>query len=206
MINQKFEALTVIKQSGLVKHGRNNVKIWLCQCDCGETLEVDQNSLVKGIVPACKICRRGKCVICGGKITDPSFSVKRNTCSEMCRKEQQRRRHRKRYAKLTANDPNYNKIRYRLRLDNIPDYNKVRYLSFKKRLLHMNEEQASALISKMTRQSNEWRKKWRIQTKQLNPEEYERFLARARRRYRKHEAKKRLTMLMTTQIKGKNNE
>lgn len=203
MINQKFNALTVIRQSGVVKHGRNNVKVWLCRCDCGETLEVDQASLKKGIVPACKICRRGLCVICGSKITDESFSVKRNTCSEACKKEQIKRKHRKRYAKDVRENPAHNKERYQQRLESNPDLNKVKYQKFKSKLDNLDSEYRAVITRKMTSVSNNWRKKWREKVKDESPEEYELFLKRARRSYRKYQAKKRLAKLMTTKIEGK---
>lgn len=91
----QYSKLTVVSLVSTVKHGRNNVKKWRCRCECGRELEVDQGSLVKGCVPACKVCRRGPCVICGAKITDESFGVKRTTCSEICRKELLRRRSRR---------------------------------------------------------------------------------------------------------------
>lgn len=206
MINEKFNALTVIRQSGTVKHGRNNVKVWLCRCDCGETLEVDQNSLKKGTVPACKICRRGPCVICGSKITDPTFSVKRNTCSEACRKEQKRRSGRKRYAKLTNEDPDHNKNRYKQRLDANPDFNKIKYQRKKLRFNTLDNDQKAVINKKNSAYTTAWRKRWLEMVKSDSPEKYEHHLKMARRTYRKHQAKKRLAKLMTTQIKGKENE
>lgn len=205
MINQKFNALTVVKQSGIVKHGRNNIKVWLCRCDCGELLEVDQTSLKKGIVPACKICRRGKCVICGGKITDPSFSVKRNTCSEACRKEQKRRKDRKYYAKLVSENPDYNKEYHQRRSEN-PDYNKNRYRNFRKRLDELSLEQRQAFMRKSNNYSTAWRKNWLERMKVENPGLYNQFLNKRRRAEINYRRKKQLAKLFLTEIKGKSNE
>jgi hypothetical protein len=83
----RFHALTVIAQVGIVKHGRNIVKMWACVCICGNELEVDQSSLVKGQKPACKTCRRGPCVICAAPIENDEWGVKRTTCSDVCQHE-----------------------------------------------------------------------------------------------------------------------
>jgi hypothetical protein len=83
----RFHTLTVIAQVGIVKHGRNIVKMWACVCICGNELEVDQSSLVKGQKPACKTCRRGPCVICAAPIENDEWGVKRTTCSDVCQHE-----------------------------------------------------------------------------------------------------------------------
>ena len=193
--DHKFNALTVIRLVGTVKHGRNNVKVWLCCCDCGRTLEVDQASLLKGHVPACKVCRRGPCVICGSDITDESFSVKRNTCSEACKKEQLRRRHLKRYNKLVSENPNHNKERYQERLAANPNIGKEKYTKKKERESKLSEEEVALIKAKENKASTESRSKWREKTKAEDPEVYEEFLQRARRSQRKHHQLKEISKL-----------
>lgn len=43
LTNQRFGLLTAIKYTG--KTNKSRCAIWLCQCDCGNTIEVDSNNL-----------------------------------------------------------------------------------------------------------------------------------------------------------------
>ena len=55
IIGQHFGKLTVIQNIGLRKqNSRNKNMTWyLCQCDCGNTKEVDRNSLISGGTKSC---------------------------------------------------------------------------------------------------------------------------------------------------------
>ena len=206
--NQKFGSLTALSVCGRVKHGPNYVKAWTCKCDCGRTLEVTQDQLLKGQVLACKVCRRGPCVICGADITDESFGVKRQTCSEACKKEQARRRARKRYAKLTREDPEHNKKRWKQRTTEDPEYNKKRYQRTQELINNKSPEEKKIIQAKANKASSEWRSNWVIKAKESNPEAYEEFRVRTRRSGRKHYAKKSLSKLfdVSEKLKEKDNE
>jgi predicted nucleic acid-binding Zn ribbon protein len=191
----KFHALTVLHLVGTVKHGRNNVKIWLCECVCGKTLEVDQASLIKGQKPACKTCRRGPCVICGAPIENDDWGVKRNTCSDKCQHDQTKARHRKRYYKLIELDPDHNKKRHKARQLADPLYEKKRYQLRLKRLNALPEKQRQALIKKQNEYTNLWRSAYVKKLKIEDPEAYIRYRKAANAYYRRwyRENKKRVT-------------
>ncbi|MCF6442852.1 hypothetical protein L1077_25855 [Pseudoalteromonas luteoviolacea] len=169
----KFHALTVLHLAGTVKHGRNNVKVWLCECVCGKTLDVDQASLLKGQKPACKTCRRGPCVICGAPIDNDDWGVKRNTCSDVCQKEQRRQNGRRSYYKLIELDPDHNKKRHKARQAADPLYEKKRYQLRLKRLNALPEKQRQAVIQKQNEYTNLWRSNY---VKRLKAEDYPAYL------------------------------
>ena len=50
LTGRKFGKLTVLKLSGLNKHGE---RIWLCKCDCGNTVTVNSYALTKGHTKSC---------------------------------------------------------------------------------------------------------------------------------------------------------
>ncbi|BCE02931.1 hypothetical protein [Marinicellulosiphila megalodicopiae] len=195
MSGEHFGNLTVIKNVALVKHGRNNVKIWLCKCACGNTVEIDQTSLKKGLILACKTCRRGPCVICGGKINDDSFSVKRNTCSEICRKQQINNKHLKRYIKQVADDPDHNKKRYQQRLESDENYNKHRYEKKLERISKLSQKEQKLIKSKENKATSEWRSKYVQNLKETDPVKYAKYIERSRRALRMHYQRKELSRL-----------
>ncbi|SMF80667.1 hypothetical protein [Pseudobacteriovorax antillogorgiicola] len=198
-----YSSLTLIREVGSVKHGRNNVKVWLCQCTCGRQLDVNQASLVKGEVPACKVCRRGPCVICGSEIENESFSVKRNTCSEECRKEQARRKSLKAYSKKVLKAPAHNREIYQRRLENDPAHNKERYARMKEREKDLSQEARDAIRTKRNRDSNNWRRLWLEEIKEKDPKKYQEWLRSSRKRRNEHYKKKELLSFMALSEKLK---
>lgn len=50
MVGQRYTRLTVIRENGRNKHGG---VLWLCECDCGNQIEVSTNSLNKGNTKSC---------------------------------------------------------------------------------------------------------------------------------------------------------
>lgn len=54
---QKFGNLTVIRDTG---KKQKNVKLWLCQCECGNTTEVRTDCLTGGLVISCGCVAKGK--------------------------------------------------------------------------------------------------------------------------------------------------
>lgn len=55
MLNQRFGRLVVIAYTGKNMDGR---AVWLCKCDCGDTVEIPRNRLVKGTTTSCGCYRR----------------------------------------------------------------------------------------------------------------------------------------------------
>ena len=182
--------ITPIRKVGIVKHGRNNVAIWLCRCGCGNILEVDQGSLTKGIVAACKTCRRGPCVICGAKITNEEYSVKRNTCSDICRAEQVKQKHRRFYSNCVEKDKDYNKKRWAHRLEKDFNLNKKRYQSYKERLLKLPTHERDKTIKKLNHMANMWRRNWIKRAKVECPEAYHQFIEKRRMASHRYRIKK----------------
>ena len=172
--NHYFSALRVIRCVGRVQHGRNAVKVWLCRCICGNTLEVDQGSLVKGLVPACKTCRRGPCVICGAPIVNDDWGVKRTTCSELCQREQLKAKHKRRYYKLIALNPEHNKQRHSARRLADPLYEQKRYQLRLKRLRALPADQQQHIIQKQNEYSNVWRSAY---VKKLKESDYKAYIS-----------------------------
>ncbi|MCS6259862.1 hypothetical protein G3479_11450 [Shewanella baltica] len=170
---RSFNALRVIRCVGRVQHGRNAVKVWLCRCLCGNTLEVDQASLVKGLVPACKTCRRGPCVICGAPIINDDWGVKRTTCSDLCQREQLKAKHKRRYYKLIALNPEHNKQRHSARRAADPLYEQKRYQLRLKRLIALPVTQRQLIIKKQNEYSNVWRSAY---VKKLKETDYNAYL------------------------------
>ena len=54
LIGQKFGRLTVIKRLP----NKNNRVMWLCKCDCGNTVEVRGDSLKSGNTKSCGCIHR----------------------------------------------------------------------------------------------------------------------------------------------------
>jgi predicted nucleic acid-binding Zn ribbon protein len=184
-VGMKIAALTLIRQTGQIRHGRNLVNVWLCQCSCGRTLDVDQESLVKGMIPACKTCRRGPCVICGKEIDNDEWSVKRNTCSDECYRENRRVRGRLSLANRVARDPEFHKKHYQAALTRDSEHNKKRYQRKLERLAKLPEHERLNILRKMAQQSNDWAKRRRQWLKENDPLGYEQFLLIRRAYYRK---------------------
>lgn len=181
LTGQKFGWLTVVRLVGKVQHGRNMVKMWSCVCGCGNELEVDQASLKKGQVPACKTCRRGPCVVCFEPITNESYSVKRNTCSDECHHEKIKEKSRRRYYKLIELDPEHNKKRHRQRVLADPDYNKKRYQRRMEKFKKLPEKIQQKIIKKQNEYSRAWKSDYIKHLKKTDPEGYRVY--RARRNY-----------------------
>ena len=181
----RFHALTVTTQVGIVKHGRNNVKIWACVCICGNELEVDQSSLVKGQKPACKTCRRGPCVICGAPIENDDWGVKRTTCSDYCQGEQLKAKHKRRYYKLLSLNPEHNKKRHKARQLADPDYEKKRYQRRLTRLNALPNIERQAAIQKQNEYTNLWRSDYVKNLKATDVEAYIRYRKSANAYFRR---------------------
>ncbi|MFT7054098.1 MAG: hypothetical protein ACJAU1_001656 [Psychromonas sp.] len=181
----KFHALTVVRQVGSVKHGRNNVKVWACVCICGNELEVDQNSLVKGLKPACKTCRRGPCVICCAPVANDDWGVKRNTCSDDCQREQTSARHSKYYYHLIEKDPDHNKKRHSARQLADPNYEHKRYQNRLKRLDALPEIDRQAVIQKQNEYTNLWRSGYINNLKLNDVDAYKRYRKAANAYFRR---------------------
>lgn len=58
LFGKRFGRLVVV---GIHHLGRNNMKYWLCQCDCGKTTVVRTNSLLTGNTKSCG-CFRNECI------------------------------------------------------------------------------------------------------------------------------------------------
>jgi hypothetical protein len=184
-VGMKIAALTLIRQTGQVRHGRNLVNVWLCRCDCGRTLTADQNALVKMQIPACKTCRRGPCVICSKDIENDEWSVKRNTCSDECFKENRRRKERLNLVKRAAQDPELHRRHYQAALTRDPEHNKKRYQRKLEKLAQLPDNERLAILKKEWQKSNEWAKRRRQWLKDNDPQGYEQFLLIRRAYYRK---------------------
>lgn len=204
----RFGSLTVVSLIGYKMHSRNRIKNWLCKCDCGRTAKADQNSLTKGLISACKVCRRGPCVICGSPITNESYAIKRNTCGDFCRNEQKKRKDRKTYAKKMLSDPDTEKKRYHSRLKEDPLLNKKKYAAHQEKLKNMGEDEQKIIIDRANKQTNKWRKSWLHRLKKEDTEAYQEFLKKSRRSYRAHKQRKELSQLLKLQqtLTDKNNE
>lgn len=70
LINQRFGKLTVIEDTK--KQNSHGSKIYLCQCDCGKTIEVDTNHLTTGNTQSCGCLRRNR-IAKGKDITNQHF-------------------------------------------------------------------------------------------------------------------------------------
>jgi len=193
-----FHSLRVLRCVGRVQHGRNAVKVWLCRCLCGNTLEVDQAALVKCRVPACKTCRRGPCVICGAPIVNDEYGVNRTTCSSACQHEQTKARHKRSYYKLIELNPDHNKQRHNARKLADPLYEQKRYQLRLKRLHALPAHQQQLIIQKQNEYSNIWRATY---VKKLKESDYKAYLAYRntvnayfRNWYRKNKLKTNLTV------------
>lgn len=58
LTGQRFGKLVAIKRSGLKKYKSKNVSLWLCQCDCGNTVEATVGSLISGNKKSCGCLNR----------------------------------------------------------------------------------------------------------------------------------------------------
>lgn len=183
----RIGALTLLRVCGRVQHGRNYVNIWLCQCDCERTFEIDQNSLNKGRVLACKVCRRGPCVICGQAIDNDTYSVKRNTCSDYCYKENRRQRQRESLKRRTERDPEFHKKHYQAALVRDPELNKKRYQRKLERLNAMSPTERQSVLQREYQQCNDWTTRRRAWLKAHDRNGYEQFLQIRRAAYRRHQ-------------------
>lgn len=172
--NHYFNSLHVLRCVGRVQHGRNAVKVWLCRCICGNTLEVDQGSLVKGQVPACKTCRRGPCVICGAPIVNDEWGVKRTTCSDICQHDQTKARHKRHYYKLIELNPDHNKQQHHARRAADPLYEQKRYQLRLKRLSALPAHQQQIITQKQNEYSRVWRSAY---VKKLKESDYKAYLS-----------------------------
>ncbi|WP_299011324.1 hypothetical protein [uncultured Shewanella sp.] len=129
--------------------------------------------MLKGQKPACKTCRRGPCVICGAPIDNDDWSVKRNTCSDVCQHEQLKARHRRHYYTLIERDPEHNKKRHKDRQLADPLYEKKRYQRRMVRLNALPEVQRQAIIQKQNEYTRLWRSNY---VKQLKETDYSQYL------------------------------
>lgn len=53
---KRLDCSTVLGQIGTRKVGKNNTKLWLIQCDCGNVRESTYMHIVKGTASLCSIC------------------------------------------------------------------------------------------------------------------------------------------------------
>ncbi len=92
LAGRRIGALVVLSRGPRVFWGRWQ-SAWVCQCDCGATLEVPQNRLPYRKLPAghiidrCGDCRAKPCCVCGAPVAASSASL---TCSAACRDERRR--------------------------------------------------------------------------------------------------------------------
>ena len=188
----KFGKLTAIKVVGRVTAGKKKYNIWLCKCDCGRKTEENQSYLISGNkIRACKVCRRGPCVVCGIPITDKSFSVLRNTCSDLCRKERINQKLRIWKSKKAYEDPDYYGKKYQAELDRHPDFYQHRYQKEKRRLLESSEKE-QLLTRKKQRQANA---RYYKKTKETDSVKHEERLRKERIRRRKHKQSEEIAKL-----------
>lgn len=110
-IGQRYGKLEVVECVGIKNTSPSQINLmWLCRCDCGNTIELPRRKLRNKKeclnFTACDECSKKTCVLCGER-----FSRRRRfpfcespACAEMVKKAQQERRNegkRRRY----ANDP-----------------------------------------------------------------------------------------------------
>ncbi|MER2494413.1 hypothetical protein [Catenovulum sediminis] len=179
-------ALTAYRVVGHVLHGRNRVNIWLCQCDCSRMIKLTQTDLLKGIIPACKVCRRGPCVVCGEDITNEDYGVKRNTCSDDCFKQNRRNKQNIALQKRAAADPEFHKKHYQAALQRDPEHNKKRYQRKLEKLNKMTPGERQAFLHKEYKASNKWNAAKRAFLKENDPIGYEAYLKKCREAHNKH--------------------
>ena len=180
----KFGKLTAVKIAGQVLVGVNKTKakVWLCKCECGRTDEVNQNYLFSGRVSACKVCRRGPCVTCGGPITDESSSVLRNVCSTMCHKERKRANALKSRGNLLYRNPDFHRKEYKKRLAADPLLNERINKKRKQRISKLTEAEQMLIASKKREREYAYLQK----IKETDPEKYEKYKQKKRMNARKH--------------------
>lgn len=72
MIGQKFNRLTVIAPT---KKRSGGCIVWLCECECGNMVEVNTNNLKSGGVKSCGCIRGGKAREIASRIKKDGFKV-----------------------------------------------------------------------------------------------------------------------------------
>lgn len=101
----RFGCLTIIRDARKMEYGGRLVTAYWCRCDCGHEELLPRTLLLqrqrKGL--GCKVCIRGRCVICGTPVPE---GRKHNTCSDECNTEKSRRTQNKCYA-LRARSPEF---------------------------------------------------------------------------------------------------
>jgi hypothetical protein len=109
-MGERYGHLTIVADAGFRRFAGKNAHFWHCRCDCGREETVYQGYLVGGRTTACRVCRRGPCIICGGEIVGGGRRT--NVCGPECHAEKRRRVDLKSYAKRAAEDPEYNRRRW----------------------------------------------------------------------------------------------
>lgn len=58
MVGQRYGKLTVLREGDVYIHVSTVIKRWVCVCDCGNTVQVRQDSLRSGNTTSCGCIRK----------------------------------------------------------------------------------------------------------------------------------------------------
>ncbi len=75
----KFNKIKVIKRIGTVEIGKRKRSLWLCQCDCGNYLELSSDKIQAKKQKSCGCARKGKSGRNGGKRAKCKYEILKNT-------------------------------------------------------------------------------------------------------------------------------
>ena len=104
-VGDKKGALTITAEGQRGKYGGRPHAFWWVRCECGNVECLPAHKVYK--YDCCRICQRGPCVICGGKI----LSGNKKTCSDGCFDKHRKNKFNLAYAQLISSDPEFNKKR-----------------------------------------------------------------------------------------------
>ena len=178
---EKFGKLTVIKVSRTVRIGKNNIRFWLCRCECGKSTEVRQVALTRSVHPikSCEACRRGNCILCGSPIPKEHYTYSANTCSKACRREWIKVRDRLKYLRNIQKDPGCYNVYYHNKVQCDPDFLKNRAQQNRNRYASLPEAEKQQRRMKERQRARKRRKNLKA-----DPEKYSEFLAKKRKKAR----------------------
>lgn len=116
---RRFGKLVALKQIEDAKYGGRAQPLWLCQCDCGETIRLVNDQLPttpltlktmrksgRRLYDRCEECRKKQCPVCGDRF---SYSHTSHVCpKDSCKHTMELERarfHREKEAHILANNP-----------------------------------------------------------------------------------------------------
>lgn len=107
-IGQKIGKLLIVRSAEPETYGGRYTRFWWCRCElCGNEERIPESKLSS--VGCCSVCRRGPCVVCGGRITRNTRS---NTCCDICHTTKRRGQQNTSYAKRSHENPAFNRDRH----------------------------------------------------------------------------------------------